>query len=54
MSGAVKPFLRSIKKLEGFQTNLMKYHHELADLKSQLDGNKDGEAEKANLYLVGI
>ena len=44
--------LRSQKKVEGFRSNLMKLHDDLADLKSYFDGQKDCFDEK-KLFSIG-
>ena len=43
--------LRSKAKVDGFKSNLNKYHDELADLKSYFDGHRDDDSfDPKNLF----
>ena len=49
------PFLRSMKKVEGFRSQLMSLHDELADCKSYFDGHLDDEQfDPENLGILNF
>ena len=49
------PILRSMTKVEGFRSQLMSLHDELADCKSYFDGHLDDEQlDPVNLGIINF